>query len=107
MLKQCGIYMIGIAHIPKVADLQRGPKETADAAGVVAPSHAGSVFQLFDFQIPGSGLVDFRKGGFFAGLEVGVAPATLPRDGLEKILGLAANSSNVSGRDYHSITALA
>jgi hypothetical protein len=106
MLEQSRIYMIGIDHISKVADLQGTPKEPAYAAGVVAPGHSGSVFQLFIFQIPRPRFFDFRKGGFFAGGKVFGAPMLFLRDGLEEILGLAAD---VGGRIWchHSITALA
>ena len=43
MLQQSLAYMIGIAHISEVANLQRGPKEAADAAGIVAPCHASAM----------------------------------------------------------------
>ena len=99
--------MIGIAHILKVADLQGTPKEATDAAGVVAPGHSRSVFQLFEFQIPEPRFFDFGKRGFFAGGKVFGAPMLFLRDGVEEILGLAADPGTVEGRDYHSITALA
>ena len=98
--------MIGIDHISEIANLQRGPKETADAAGVVPPSHARTVLQLLEFQIPSPCLFDFRKGGFFAGSKVFGAPMFFMSDGVEEILGLAADVGGRS-RSHHSMTALA
>jgi hypothetical protein len=107
MLEQSRIYMIGIARISKVADLQGTPKEPADAAGVIAPSHSSTMFQLMEFQIPEPRFFDFGGGGFFAGGEVFGAPMLFLRDSLEKILGLAVNFGVYGGWVYHSMTALA
>ena len=106
MLKQGRVYMIGIDHIAEIANLQRGPKETADAPGVVAPSHARAMLQLFGFQIPSPCLLDFSKGGFFAGSKVFGTPMLFMSDGLKEILGLAADVGWTS-RSHHSMTALA
>ena len=106
MLEQSSMDMIGIAHIATIADFERGPKETADATGIVAPSHACTVFQLLEFQIPRSRFFDFGKYCFLAGGEVMGAPLLFMRDGVEEILGLAADVGGM-GRCHHSMTALA
>jgi hypothetical protein len=106
MLEEGVADLVGIGNVAEVADFERGPKESANAAGVVAPGHAGAVLEFGKIQRPGAGGFDLGVDVVFSGVEVAGAPGFFDGEGVEEFEGFAEDVF-AGGEIYHSMTALA
>jgi hypothetical protein len=88
VLEEGGVNLVGIGNVAEVADFEGGPEKAADAAGVVAPGHAGAVLEFGKIGGPGAGGFDVAAGVCFSLGEMAGAPGFFDGEGVEEFEGL-------------------
>ena len=82
VLQKCGVNFIGVRNVTQITNAEGRPEKTANAAGIIPPSHARPVLEFLKGQCPLT-----RQHRSLPRMKLFLTPLFLCTTGLKKIQG--------------------